>query len=150
VRNLEKLAKYDIEFVEQPIAPGNNKALKWVRDRSPMPVMADESAVKLRDLPGLIGCVDSINIKLMKSGGIREAMRMIHFARAAGWKVMLGCMSETTVSITAAAHLSPLVDYVDLDGHLLIANDPYEGLGFKAGRHVLSDRPGLGVRPRES
>ena len=110
--------------------------------------MADESAVSLADLPALVGCVDAVNIKLMKCGGVREALRMIHFARGCGMKVMLGCMLETSLGITAAAHLAPLVDWADLDGNLLIADDPFEGVQVRDGRLVLPDGPGLGVRRR--
>ncbi len=148
VRNIEKLAKFDIQFVEQPIPPGDNEALRWIRERAALPIMTDESSVNLKDLPALVGCVDAINVKLMKCGGLREAIRMIHFAHANGMKVMLGCMLETSLAITAAAHISPMVEYVDLDGNFLIADDPYEGIALKGGRHILPDRPGLGVRER--
>jgi L-alanine-DL-glutamate epimerase-like enolase superfamily enzyme len=149
VRTLDRLAKYNIQFCEQPIPEGDNEALRFIRDRSPIPIMADESCVDLKSLPALVGCVDMINIKLMKCGGLREAMRMIHFARAHGMKTMLGCMLETSVAITAAATLTPLVDYADLDGNYLIADDPFEGVGLHKGRLTLPDRPGLGVRERK-
>jgi L-alanine-DL-glutamate epimerase-like enolase superfamily enzyme len=93
--------------------------------------------------------VDGINIKLMKCGGLHHALKMIHAARAHHLKVMIGCMIESSVAITAAAHLTPLVDYADLDGALLLASDPYEGATFPGGRIVLPERPGLGIRPRE-
>ena len=99
--------------------------------------------------PKLAGAYDGINIKLMKAGGIQEAMRMIQVARALGLKIMLGCMIESSVAISAAAQISPLVDYADLDGNLLIANDPFAGVGVKEGKLVLNDRPGLGVSERE-
>lgn len=148
VENINRLARYGVEFVEQPIAPGDPAAMRRVRERASLPIMADESAVRLADLPALVGCVDAINVKLMKCGGLREALRMIHFARAHGMKIMLGCMLETAVAITAAAHLSPLVDYADLDGNLLIADDPYVGVTVRDGRLVLPDGPGLGVTAR--
>lgn len=147
VEHLGRLADLGIEFCEQPIPSGDNAALRWIRERVDIPIMADESCVCLADLPGLVGCVDAINIKLMKCKGLREALRMIHFARAHGMKIMLGCMLETSVAITAAAHLSPLVDWADLDGNLLIADDPFEGVTVSGGRLILPDRPGLGVVP---
>ncbi|HUG52342.1 MAG TPA: enolase C-terminal domain-like protein, partial [Vicinamibacteria bacterium] len=99
-------------------------------------------------IPALAGAFDGINIKLMKCGGIAEALRMIAVARAHGMKVMLGCMIESSVGITAAAHISPLVDIADLDGNLLLETDPYQGVTVRAGRLVLPDGPGLGVKPR--
>jgi len=101
------------------------------------------------DIPPLAGAADGINIKLMKCGGLHEARRMIELARSLGLKVMLGCFIESSVAITAAAHLSPLVDYADLDGHLLITNDPYDGVALDPhGRLILPHRPGLGLLPR--
>ena len=146
VETINRLAKYRVEFVEQPVPPGDNAALRYIHRRARLPIMADESAQALGDLPGLVGCVAAINIKLMKCGGLREALRMIHFARASGLKIMLGCMLETSLAVTAAAQLGPLVDYVDLDGNLLIEDDPFEGAVVRRGRLVLPARPGLGVR----
>jgi L-alanine-DL-glutamate epimerase-like enolase superfamily enzyme len=148
VENINRLAKYDIEFVEQPVPPGDNEALRFVHDRVGVPIMADESLVTIADIAALAGCVDAINIKLMKCRGPREAIRMIHAAHAVGLKVMLGCFSETSVGITAAAHLSPLVEYADLDGNYLITNDPFVGVGLANGRLKLPDKPGLGVSRR--
>jgi len=148
VENINRLEKYGLQFIEQPIAPGDNDALRWIRERVNLPIMTDESSLTLEDLPGLVGCVDAINVKLMKCGGLREAVRMIHFAHAHGMKVMLGCMLETSISITAAAHISPMVEYADLDGNYLIADDPFEGVTIGEGRLILPDRPGLGVRER--
>jgi L-alanine-DL-glutamate epimerase-like enolase superfamily enzyme len=109
----------------------------------------DESVTTSGDIPPLAGAADGINIKLMKCGGLHEARRMIALARSLGLKVMLGCFIESSVAITAAAHLSPLVDYADLDGHLLITNDPYDGVSLDAhGRLILPRRPGLGLLPR--
>jgi L-alanine-DL-glutamate epimerase-like enolase superfamily enzyme len=113
-----------------------------------MPIFADEDSKTPRDLPALAGVYDGINIKLMKSGGLQEAWRMIHLAHALGLKIMLGCMIESSVAITAAAHLAPLVDYTDLDGHLLISNDPFGGVQMQNGRMTLPEDPGLGVRER--
>jgi len=94
-----------------------------------------------------VGIFDGVNIKLDKSGGILEAFKMLQMARALGLKTMLGCMVSSSVSVTAAAHLSPLVDYADLDGNLLIANDPFRGVQVKNGKLLLPDRPGLGLEP---
>ena len=111
--------------------------------------MADESVGRAEDIPRLAESFDGINIKLMKCGGVGEALRMIHVARAHGMKIMLGCMIESSMAITAAAHIAPLVDYVDLDGNLLITNDPYIGAEIHEGKLVLPSEPGLGVRNRE-
>jgi L-alanine-DL-glutamate epimerase-like enolase superfamily enzyme len=113
-------------------------------------VIADESAVVPADVPALAGCVDGINIKLSKCGGIREAYRMIAIARALDMKIMLGCMIESSLGIAAAAQLAPLVDYVDLDGHLLLAEDPFTGLDHQNGKLILSTQPGLGVSAKGS
>jgi L-alanine-DL-glutamate epimerase-like enolase superfamily enzyme len=111
--------------------------------------MADESVGRAEDIPRLADAFDGINIKLMKCGGLGEAVRMIHVARAHGMKVMLGCMVESSMAITAAAHIAPLVDYADLDGNLLITNDPCIGAEVEGGRLVLPSEPGLGVRDRD-
>jgi L-alanine-DL-glutamate epimerase-like enolase superfamily enzyme len=116
-----------------------------VREHVSVPIIADESCVTLDDVARVAGCADGINIKLMKCGGLRRALAMIHAARAYHLKVMLGCMIESSLSITAAAHLSPLVDYADLDGALLIDDDPFEGVHVEDGKLRLPDRPGLGV-----
>jgi len=110
-----------------------------------MPLFADEDSKTSRDLSALAGVYDGINIKLMKSGGLQEALRMIHLARALDLKIMLGCMIESSVGITAAAHLAPLVDHADLDGHLLISNDPFVGVQMQNGKMTLPEAPGLGV-----
>ena len=148
VEKMNAIEPYDIEFVEQPIPPGDPEALRWVRERVNIPIMADESCVDVASLPALVGCVDSINVKLMKCGGLREAFRMIHFAHAHDMPVMLGCMSETSISITGAAHLSPMVEFADLDGNLMIDRDPFRGVTVEDGKLVLPDAPGLGVVER--
>jgi len=148
LENLRRVAGFDIEFVEQPIAAGDNKALAELTRADVLPIVADESAVRPSDVPPLAGCVDGVNIKLCKCGGIRQALEMIHLARGLGLKVMLGCMVESSLGIAAAAQLAPLVDWVDLDGHLLLAEDPFVGIGGQGGRLTLSDRPGLGVTQR--
>jgi len=145
VERIKALADYDIEFVEQPVPPGDPELLRMVYESVDIPIIADESAVIPEDVPGLAGCVDGINIKFSKCGGIRRALKMINAARSAGMKVMLGCMIESSVAITAAAQLSPLVDFADLDGHLLIDNDIGSGVVVKEGKLVLPDGPGLGV-----
>lgn len=143
-RVLEKLG---VEFVEQPVPPGNNAALKRIQDRIGLPLLTDESSCVPEDVPALRGCVKGINIKLVKCGGLRPALQMIHTARACGLKIMLGCMIESSVLITAAAHLAPLVDYADLDGALLLARDPFRGARFtREARMVLPRGPGLGVK----
>ena len=144
------LAPYDIEFVEQPVAAGDLRGLRLVREHVPVPIIADESCVTLEDVERIAECADGINIKLMKCGGISQALKMIHAARALHLRVMLGCMIESSLAITAAAHLTPLVDYADLDGALLVADDPFEGVEVRDGRLELPDRPGLGVRRRDT
>lgn len=148
LERLEWLKRMGVEFVEQPLPADALEATRELRRRSPLPFFADESVHRAGDVPRLAGAFDGINIKLMKCGGIAEALRMIAVARAHGLQVMLGCMIESSLGITAAAQLAPLVDYADLDGHLLIAEDPFEGVRVVDGRLVLPDRPGLGVVPR--
>ena len=145
---IEELIDYGVEFVEQPLRSANVEGMRWLHERSPLPLMADESCERLEHVPACAGQFDAINIKLAKCGGIRHALKMIGCARAHNLKVMLGCMLESSVLITAAAHISPLVDYADLDGHVLIANDPFVGMRFESGRMVMPDGPGLGVQQR--
>jgi L-alanine-DL-glutamate epimerase-like enolase superfamily enzyme len=145
---LEWLAGIGVELVEQPLPADRIEETRALRRRSPLPFYADESVHRAADIPRLVGAFDGINIKLMKCGGLAEARRMIAVARAHGMKVMLGCMIESSLAITAAAHLSPLADTADLDGNLLVQDDPYEGATVAGGRLVLPDRPGLGVVPR--
>jgi putative nucleotidyltransferase with HDIG domain len=149
LRMIDLLAPFGIEMIEQPLPPGDLAGLKLLHDHSPIPIFADESAVTVEDIPRLAGVVDGINIKLVKCGGISHAVKMIHVARAHGLRVMLGCMIESSILITAAAHLAPLVDMLDLDGALLLAEDPFIGAQFVEGRLMLPDEPGLGVHPRD-
>jgi L-alanine-DL-glutamate epimerase-like enolase superfamily enzyme len=142
---LRELERFDIEFCEQPIPAGTPERLRWIRERTSIPLVTDEDSKDADDLLALAGCVDGINVKLVKCGGIRSALAMIHTARALGLKIMLGCMVESAILSTAAAHLSPLVDWADLDGPFLVAHDPFEGLRYADGKIVLPDRPGLGV-----
>jgi L-alanine-DL-glutamate epimerase-like enolase superfamily enzyme len=123
--------------------------LRWLKARSPLPIFADEAARSVTDLGRLLGAVDGIVVKLAKVGGLREAWRAIDTAHALGMRVMLSCMVESTLGVTGAAHLAPLCEYVDLDGPLLIANDPFEGLRYEGARLILPTAPGLGVRWRE-
>jgi len=146
IRTITALAPYNIEFFEQPVTSHDLAGLKLVYENVPVPIIADESCVTVADIPKLAGCVDGINIKLMKCGGIRHALKMIHVARAHHLSIMLGCMIESSLAITAAAHLTPLVDYADLDGNLLIENDPHAGVRVEEGKLVLPEEAGLGVR----
>jgi L-alanine-DL-glutamate epimerase-like enolase superfamily enzyme len=149
VRAIEQLAEFDIEFVEQPVAPSNLAGLRFVREHSPLPIISDESSITSEDVPRLAECVDGVNVKLMKCGGLNRALKMIHVARVHHLKVMLGCMIESSLAITAAAHLTPLVDYADLDGHLLIDDDPYTGVRVEQGKLILPDGAGLGVTEKQ-
>ncbi len=139
------LADYGVEFVEQPLPPEDVEGMRFVRDRSPLPIIADESCLVASDIPKLAGVVDGVNIKLAKCGGPREALRMVAVARAHDMRVMMGCMIETSVGITAAAHLAPLLDYADLDGAALLADDPFRGATIGGGVIGLPSGPGLGV-----
>lgn len=145
VRKINWLEKQGVEFVEQPMPAAMLEEQRWVRKRVHIPIIADEACRRAADIPQLATAFDGVNIKLDKAGGIQEACRMIQIARSLGMKTMLGCMISSSVSIAAAAHLSPLVDYADLDGHLLIANDPFSAIKVEKGRIVLSSRPGLGL-----
>jgi L-Ala-D/L-Glu epimerase len=147
VRRIEELSEFDLEFVEQPVAPEDLEGLGYVQARSRLPVIADESCIVPADVPRVARYVDGINIKLMKCGGLYPALQMIHLARAHDLRVMMGCMVESSIAITAAAHLSPLIDYADLDGNLLIDDDPYRGVIVEDGRLVLPSQPGLGLKP---
>ncbi len=147
---IERIAPFGIEFVEQPVPPDDVEGLRYVRERSPLPIVADEAAVRLPDVDRLAGACDGINVKLQKCGGVAEARDMIARAHELGLRVMLGCRAaETSVGIAAAAHLAPAVEWADLDGNLLIIDDPYVAVPVERGRFVFSDRPGLGAMPRE-
>lgn len=148
LRLIPALADLGLEWIEQPLPEEDLDGLRRVRAASPVPIFADEPVRRARDIPRLAGSVDGVNIKVMKAGGLREALRMIAVARAHDLQVMLGCMVETSVGITAAAHLAPLVDWADLDGNLNLTRDPFVGVRVDQGRLVLPDGPGLGVTPR--
>ena len=141
------LAARNVEFVEQPLPRGQEVDLPALHRNAPLPLYVDESIRQARDIPPLAGSVDGVNLKLMKCGGLREALRIIHTARAHGLKVMIGCMSETSLAITAAAHLGPLLDALDLDSHLNLNPDPFVGATYTTGRVVPTEAPGLGVHP---
>ncbi|MFB6170911.1 MAG: dipeptide epimerase [Haloarculaceae archaeon] len=144
VRLCETCADHGVEFVEQPVPPGADERL--VRERSPVPVVADESCPTAADVPAVADRADGVNVKLMKCGGVQPALEQIHAARAHGLSVMLGCMLETNLTIAAAAHLTPLVDYADLDGSLLLADDPYAGVPMPA-CDLSTVAAGTGARP---
>lgn len=139
------LQEHGVVMVEQPMAAARVDDNAWITEHSPLPVYADEAIQRLRDLPSIRGAYHGINIKLMKCPGLREAARMAAWARAEGMRVMLGCMTETSCAVTAAAHLSPLADFADLDGNLLITNDRFRGMTVVGGRITLPDGPGLGL-----
>jgi len=145
LRMSEWLATRNVIFIEQPMPKEQPDDTAWLRARSPLPLIADESVQRLADVRRAVGVFDGINIKLMKCTGLREAHKMITLARALDLKVMLGCMTETSCAISAAAQLSPLADWADLDGALLIKNDLFTGTTIVDGKITLPDRPGLGL-----
>ena len=138
------LKNHGVVMVEQPMSSLDDNA--WLTERSPLPIFADESIQRLKDVQSVKGAFSGINIKLMKCTGMSEAWKMINLARALDMKVMIGCMTETSCGVTAAAHLAPAVDFADLDGNLLISNDLFSGVEVKKGRLILPDKPGLGLK----
>jgi L-Ala-D/L-Glu epimerase len=146
VRKIEWLEKKNVEFMEQPLpASVPLEDIRWIRERVSMPLIADESCTDAKAIPALLEVYDGVNVKLDKAGGIMESYRWIKMARAYGKKVMLGCMISSSCTCTAAAHLSPLIDYADLDGPLLISNDPFRGVQYDKAKLILPDKPGLGI-----
>ena len=139
------LSMQNVEFIEQPFKASNLDDTAKLRAESPLPLIADENSLNSSDIPKIEGIFDGINIKLMKCGSLFEAMKMIQMARERKMQIMLGCMIESSIGITAAAHLSPLVDYADLDGNLLINNDPYSGVSIENGKLILPNKKGLGI-----
>ena len=139
------LKEQGIVMVEQPMPKERIDDNAWLTERSPLPIFADEAIQRLKDIPAIKGAYTGINIKLMKCTGMREAWKMANYAHAEGMRVMVGCMTETSCAVTAAAQLSPIVDFADLDGNLLIANDRFRGMEVVAGKITLPDRPGLGL-----
>lgn len=147
LREIEWLAQQGIELIEQPMPADRHADMRWLKRRSPLPLIADEAFALPADLPRLAEGYHGVNIKLAKCGGMLAARQAIAMARALDMQTMLGCMVESSVGIAAAAHLAPLVDYVDLDGNLLVANDPFRGHPVRDGVIALSDDPGLGIQP---
>lgn len=145
---IEWLAGLGVTLVEQPLPAGDRDGARWLHERSPLPIVADEAVLAEDELDTLAGAYDGVNIKLQKAGGLRAAHRMIERARGLGLEVMLGCMIESSLGITAAAHLAPLADRADLDGNLLLEGDPFLGAGIEGSRLRLPEGPGLGVAPR--
>ena len=139
------LKEHGIVMVEQPMPKEQLDDIAWVTEHSPLPIFADESIQRLRDIRSIQGAFTGINIKLMKCTGMREGHKMLEFARGLGMKVMVGCMTETSCAVSAAAQFSPAVDFADLDGNLLIANDRFDGVKVVDGRLTLPNRPGIGV-----
>ena len=135
------------EFIEQPMPKASVDDTAWLTQNSPLPIIADEVFQTINDFSKIAGVYSGVNIKLMKCGGMRTAFNMIKMARASGMKVMIGCMTETSCAVTAAAQLSPLVDWADLDGNLLIDNDVFEGVKIINGKVILPDSPGIGITP---
>jgi len=148
IRMLPVLEEFGVTVLEQPLDPRDLEGLAAVARASRIPVVVDESCLVAGDIPPLVGLVDGINIKLAKTGSLREAIRMVAIARAHHLMVMVGCMIESSIGITAMAHLTPLVDIADLDGAALLADDPYRGATIDGGQIRLPDGPGLGVTPR--
>ena len=142
------LNERNVLFVEQPMPKNLTDDLAWLTEKSPLPTIADESVQRLKDIVKMKDVFSGINIKLMKCTGMREAYKMIVLARALGMKVMLGCMTETSCAISAASHLSPLVDWADLDGALLISNDIFDGTKVIDGKITLNNLPGLGIKKK--
>jgi len=150
VRRIAELARIGVLLVEQPVAAGDVEAMASVRRRSEVPIYADESCPTSAELREFSGAIDGVVVKLMKCGGLVEATRMIRMARDRGVGTMLGCMMESSIGITAAAHLAPMVDYADLDSGFLLESDPYSGMRIERGRMLLPEGAGLGVAPAGS
>ena len=143
---LQELERYDIELCEQPVPAGDHGALRRAAHSTSIPVFADEDVSTAADVAALKDVVDGVTLKLRKAGGIRETVAAIAVARAQGMKVMLGCTLETGIAATAGAHIAGLVDHADLDGPLLLSNDPFPGVSYDHGAMTLPDLPGLGVQ----
>ena len=144
------LSERNALFIEQPMPKENIEDTAWLTSKSPIPIIADEAVQRLSNLEKVKGVYSGINIKLMKCTGLNEAHKMILQARKFGMKIMIGCMSETSCGVSAAAQLAPLVDWIDLDGPLLIKEDYFDGATFSDGKIILNDLPGIGVTPTSS
>ena len=142
------LSEKNVLLIEQPLPKNNLKDAGWLMERSPLPIIADEAVQEISDLEKIKECYSGVNVKLMKTGGIRNAFRMIKLAHELNLKVMIGCMTETSCAISAASHLSPLADWIDLDGAELISNDLFLGLKINDGEIVIPDLPGLGINKK--
>jgi L-alanine-DL-glutamate epimerase-like enolase superfamily enzyme len=142
---IQWLKEQGIVMVEQPMPKAQLDDIAWVTQQSPLPIFADESLQRLSDVSKLKGAFTGINIKLMKCTGMREAWKMVTLGKALGMKIMVGCMTETSCAVSAAAQLSPVVDFADLDGNLLISNDRFKGMEVINGKITLNDLPGIGV-----
>lgn len=149
IRKINWLEKQGITYVEQPMPAHMLEETKYVRSKVHLPIIADEACTSVHMIPKLKEAYDGINVKLDKSGGLLEALRWIEVARAMDMKVMIGCMVSSSCTVTAAAHIAPLVDYVDLDGNLLVSNDPWVGVKVEKGKLLLPSGPGLGLTPRQ-
>ena len=149
VRTIRDLAPFDLAFVEQPVAAGDLDGLRYVRERVDVPLIADESCATAEDVPRLVGCVDGVNVKLMKCGGLRGALRRDRSRPRPSPARDVRLPHRILLSITAASHLLPLLDFADLDGNLLLAADPFQGVTCDSGRLTLPTAPGLGVHPRQ-
>jgi L-alanine-DL-glutamate epimerase-like enolase superfamily enzyme len=147
LKMIEWLSERNVEFVEQPMPKHDLDDMAWLTEQSPLPTIADESCQRLEDIPRLKDVFDGINIKLMKCTGMREANKMVSMAETFGMKLMIGCMTETSCAISAAAQLAPKMDYADLDGNLLLSNDCFSGMKVIDGKITLNDQPGIGVKP---
>ena len=149
VEKLAELERIGIEFAEQPVAADDVEGLSYVREHTSVPIFADESCPTSADIPRVAHAVDGIVIKLMKCGGLIDAVRMARMAKERGLRTLIGCMMETSLALTAAAHISPLTDYADLDSAFLLEVDPFVGMRIERGGMILPDGPGLGVVPRD-
>jgi L-Ala-D/L-Glu epimerase len=144
----EWLAERGVKYLEQPLPVGEEEKLSELSARSPLPIFVDESCFDSRDIPRLAGCVSGINLKLMKAGGLTEALRSVHTAKACGLQILYGCYSDSSLANTAMSHLAPFADYLDLDSHLNLLDDPFIGAVLNAGRLIPNSLPGLGIRQR--
>jgi L-alanine-DL-glutamate epimerase-like enolase superfamily enzyme len=147
IRKIAWLKSQGVEFVEQPLPSSKNAEMKKVKDASALPLIADESVLHARDVPALMGLFDGINVKIQKCGGITRGYELAAMGRALGFSLMLGCMIESSLGIAAGVAVAPLYDFLDLDGNLLVSNDPWKGLTIVDGRWHLPAAPGLGVVP---